>query len=638
MTRRIAMISEHASPVSALGGVDGGGQNVYVAQLATHLAHDGWQVDVFTRRSSDAAPIVQGWREGVRIVNVPAGPPAFVPKEQMLPLMPEFAAWMQQHWSDLGPYDAVHANFWMSGLVAAELKRALGVPFVVTFHALGRVRRLHQSESDGFPDERLEIEDRVIAEADAIIAECPQDLDDLKAYYHADPARICTIPCGFDASEMEPVSRDEARRAIGVACDQPLVLQLGRMVPRKGIDNVVRAIACLRNRHDIEAKLLIVGGETEAPDAEATPEIGRLQTLAIELGVDDLVCFTGRRDRCELRYYYSAADVFVTTPWYEPFGMTPLEAMACGRPVIGAAVGGIKHTVVDGITGYLVPPRDPDALAERLAATLNNPTRAEAMGRAGFERAHQAFTWRSVAESVTALYRSVIESTSKQLLTSDAEIVELGFAQAEETLRLSKQMLGPSVTSAADAIAECLAAGRKVLVCGNGGSAADAQHFAAELMGRFQSPGRRALPVLALTTDSAFLTAWSNDVGYADIFARQVRGLGTRGDVLIGFSTSGRSANVIEAFRAGAELGMTCVALTGGTGGPMASLADASVVVPSSDTQRIQEVHTIVLHLLCELIERNLESLEQEASPVQKIHEPALRLVRERGRSAVGVA
>jgi len=190
MTRRIAMISEHASPVGTLGGVDGGGQNVYVAQLATHLAHDGWQVDVFTRRSSDAAPIVQGWREGVRIVNVPAGPPAFVPKEEMLPFMPGFAAWMQEHWAELGPYDAVHANFWMSGLVAAELKQALGAPFVVTFHALGRVRRLHQSESDGFPDERLEIEDRVIAEADAIIAECPQDFEDLQTFYRADPARI----------------------------------------------------------------------------------------------------------------------------------------------------------------------------------------------------------------------------------------------------------------------------------------------------------------------------------------------------------------------------------------------------------------------------------------------------------------
>src|SRR5262249_58509935 len=135
--------------------------------------------------------------------------------------------------------------------------------------------------------------------------------------------------------------------------------QLGRMVPRKGVDNVICGVARLRRGHGAPARLLVVGGESRQPDPAATPEIGRLMQVAAEEGVAEAVTFVGSRGRAELRDYYLAADVFVTTPWYEPFGITPVEAMACGTPVVGAAVGGIRSTVVDGQTGFLVPPRDP---------------------------------------------------------------------------------------------------------------------------------------------------------------------------------------------------------------------------------------------------------------------------------------
>jgi len=613
MTHRIAMISEHASPLGALGGVDSGGQNVYVAQLASHLAAEGWSVDVYTRRDDDSQPEVIGWRDGVRVINVPAGPPCFVRKEELLPFMPEFAAYMCERWQELGPYDLVHANFWMSGLVAADLKRALDVPFVVTFHALGRVRRIYQNGDDGFPDERFPIEDRIIAEADAVIAECPQDRDDLLQLYQADAIRISVIPCGFDPAELMPQSRDDARRRLGIATDEQVVLQLGRLVPRKGIDNVVRAVAILRDKHDIDARLLIVGGETDEPDPEATPEIGRLQSLAVNRGVADLVTFTGRRSRCELPDYYAAADVFVTTPWYEPFGMTPLEAMACARPVIGTDVGGIKHTVLHGETGYLVEPRQPEALAGRLAELLSDRAAADAMGRRGYQRAHENFTWRSVASSVAALYCDVIADTAHGAASSpQRNAVQRSFAQAEQTLRLSRQALEPTVVEAAGVISDSLEHGGRVLVCGNGGSAADSQHFAAELMGRFQAKGRRALPVISLTTDTAFLTAWSNDVSYDDVFSRQTEGLGEPGDVLIGFSTSGRSVNVLRSFAAARERGMRSIALTGGDGGLLATQADVALIVPSSDTQRIQEVHGVLIHVLCELVEASV--LEQDAA------------------------
>jgi glycosyltransferase involved in cell wall biosynthesis len=130
----------------------------------------------------------------------------------------------------------------------------------------------------------------------------------------------------------------------------------------------------------------------------------RLRTLAAQLGIGQHVEFTGRKPRNELRYYYSACDAFVTTPWYEPFGITPVEAMACARPVIGAEVGGIKSTVVDGETGFLVRPRDPEGVCERLAQLRATPDMSTAMGDEGLRRAHQHYTWRTVASKTEAVY------------------------------------------------------------------------------------------------------------------------------------------------------------------------------------------------------------------------------------------
>jgi glycosyltransferase involved in cell wall biosynthesis len=139
-----------------------------------------------------------------------------------------------------------------------------------------------------------------------------------------------------------------------------------------------------------------------------TPEIGRLQAIAVEEGVADSVTFVGRRGRSVLRYYYSAADVFVSTPWYEPFGITPVEAMACGTPVVGSNVGGIKTTVADGTTGFLVPPNDPPALAQRLAHLYRNPAVLAELGRRAVQRANRLYTWKSVADRIGACYERVL--------------------------------------------------------------------------------------------------------------------------------------------------------------------------------------------------------------------------------------
>ncbi|WP_119154901.1 glycosyltransferase family 4 protein [Caldimonas tepidiphila] len=402
---RIALISEHASPLAALGGVDAGGQNLYVAHVARCLARAGHHVDVLTRRDSPDLPPVVDLRPGVRVLHIPAGPAEFVPKEALLPHMPAFAHAAEQLMRHSVPYDVVHANFFMSGMVAQQLKASLGLPYVITFHALGLVRREHQKQADGFPDERVDIERALVRDADAIVAECPQDRLDLVRLYGAQPGRIAMVPCGFDGSEFGPMDRAQARARLGLDARDFIVLQLGRLVPRKGVDNVIRSFAHLGA--EVPARLLVVGGETAEPDEAATPEIGRLRRVAREAGVLERVTFTGRRQRADLRSFYAAADVFVTTPWYEPFGITPLEAMACARPVIGSRVGGIQYSVLDGVTGYLVPPHDPAALAQRLAQLHADPQQAQAMGLAGLRRARSMFTWEQVAASLAGVYESV---------------------------------------------------------------------------------------------------------------------------------------------------------------------------------------------------------------------------------------
>ncbi|WP_207425930.1 glycosyltransferase family 1 protein [Pedobacter sp. SYSU D00535] len=422
MKKKIAFISEHASPLATLGGVDSGGQNVYVAELAKFLAKTEFTIDIFTRWDDAALPQVVNWLPGIRVIHVKAGPVCFVAKEELLQYMPEFTqsmlAFIEE---DAVQYDLIHANFFMSAKVAAEIKQILDIPFVVTFHALGHVRRIHQKDQDKFPAERLKIEEETIRKADKIIAECPQDREDLINLYGASARKITVIPCGFSPEEFHPINKLAARRLLKLNPDEFILLQLGRMVPRKGVDNVIRSLEYLKETNR-KVRLVIVGGETDDPDPATCPEIGRLQTLAKEKGVETLVTFVGRKNRNVLKYYYAAADIFITTPWYEPFGITPLESMAVGTPVIGSNVGGIKYSVIDGKTGFLVPPNAPAALAERVQRLINNEALLKSMKLNSLKRVNTMFTWENVAKMTGNLYERILLVTYQTSLDLQPQI------------------------------------------------------------------------------------------------------------------------------------------------------------------------------------------------------------------------
>lgn len=607
ISKTIAFISEHASPLAVLGGVDSGGQNIYVAELARQLAQSGYQIDIYTRRDDKALPEVVQWFKGVRVIHVDAGPTRVLPKEELFPHMDAFADYMCRFITAQGiTYQLIHANFWMSGYVAMQLKRRLHIPFVITFHALGKVRLQHQRSQDRFPASRAKVEEKTMQAAHRIIAECPQDRKDLISLYRADPKKIEMIPCGFNPHEFQPIDQTYARMLLGLCPTKKTVLQLGRMVPRKGIDNVIQSMAIVKETMP-DVQLVVVGGEHECLDIHSDKEYRRLTELTEALQLGDTVAFAGRKSRDQLRYYYSAADVFVSTPWYEPFGITPLEAMACGTPVIGSQVGGIQYSVADGKTGFLVPPKDPVALAEKLLTLLNDVNLREKMRQNALEWVNKHFTWENVAKQMDEVYAQILGEQAGGTEVASKTFVSQAFRDAAETFRRSEGALVDVVGRAGEALFKTFANGCKILVCGNGGSAAESLHFSAELLGRFETPGRVALPVIALVADTAMLTAWSNDMGYDDVFARQVEAYGQPGDMLLCLSTSGNSANILAAMDKARRKGMTCMTMLGKDGGEAAKKGDINIVVPSDNTQRIQELHLHIIHVLCGLVEQRLK-------------------------------
>jgi glycosyltransferase involved in cell wall biosynthesis len=349
------------------------------------------------------------------VIHIKAGDISYIRKEELLPYMEEFRinmiSFIREHELE---YELIHANFWMSALVAMELKKEISIPYVITFHALGKIRKLHQQDADKFPPERIEIEEVVAHCADRVIAECPQDMHDLKTHYNIPEDKMTIVPCGYNPTEFFPVDKIFARTLLRLDQDEFILLQLGRMVPRKGVDNAIRALPFLKNMKK-KVRLLVVGGESDDPDPGACPEIGRMMKLAAEEGVSNMVHFTGRKNRNLLKYYFSAADVFITTPWYEPFGITPLESMACGTPVIGSNVGGIQFSVEDGNTGLLVPPKDPEALAEKIKLLLTNPLLIRKMRTRSIMRVQNLFTWQKIAEAMDDVYEQVIHGDIRRI-------------------------------------------------------------------------------------------------------------------------------------------------------------------------------------------------------------------------------
>jgi D-inositol-3-phosphate glycosyltransferase len=402
--RRLAVLSLHTSPLAQPGQGDSGGMNVYVRELVSALAQAGVEADVFTRRWDAESPEVVDVEPGFRVVHVEAGPHDLA-KEQLADVVDAFADGVGTYLEQRGDVDALHANYWLSGVAGHRLKHDLDLPLVSTFHTLARVKA---ETGDPEPDRRVRAEAEVIGCSDAILASCRAEADQLIRLYGADPARIELVPPGVDHAFFSPGERPGARAALAhlQLGDGPVLLFVGRIQPLKGLDVAVRALAHL-DRAD--ATLVVVGG---ASGRGGAAEVERILELADALGVGGQLRLVDPQPHHLLSTYYRAADVCVVPSRSESFGLVALEAAACGTPVVAAAVGGLRTLVDDGVTGFLVEGRDPMAYAVEIGRIMEQPELADALGRQAARRARD-YTWSTAAARLRRVYGDI---TSRSLV------------------------------------------------------------------------------------------------------------------------------------------------------------------------------------------------------------------------------
>jgi D-inositol-3-phosphate glycosyltransferase len=407
------MLSYHTCPLATLGGKDTGGMNVYVRDLTRHLGPLGIHVDVFTRSQDEHVPhVLHDLGYGNRVVHVPAGPEVPLPKAELEGFIPQFVQRVQDFAEDKDiRYDLIHTHYWMSGVAGLELKRRWGTPLVHMFHTLGLMKnRVAQSPGEVEGDYRVRGEQKILKDADRIIAATPAELAQLQWLYHADTNRIAVIPPGVDLSHFYPIPTDEAKAYIGIPPTDRMVLFVGRIEPLKGLDVLIEAMGRFCQSSQVEQKhidLVIIGGEPEVSPHVMTDEMARLQALREKYGIKDMVTFLGKRAQDTLPYYYSAAEAVVVPSHYESFGMVALEAMACGTPVVASQVGGLAFLVQDGVTGYSIPVGDPEALCCRLMSLLNDPDLRAKMGQQAALFARR-YAWEAITDQIIGVYKAVL--------------------------------------------------------------------------------------------------------------------------------------------------------------------------------------------------------------------------------------
>jgi D-inositol-3-phosphate glycosyltransferase len=393
--RSLAVLSLHTSPLAQPGTGDSGGMNVYVRELVSSLAQAGVDCQVFVRRWSDQLAPVVDVEPGFQVVHVDAGPTNMA-KEDLPEVVDTFAQGVIDHLAVSGPVDALHANYWLSGVAGHRIKHSLGLPLVATFHTLARVKA---ETGDREPQRRVDSETEVIGCSDAILANSPAEVDQLGELYGADSARIEVVPPGVDHAFFSPGDRGGARAALGLG-DHPVLLFVGRIQPLKGLDVAVGALAEL---DDSTAVLVAVGGPS-GPQGHA--ELERVLSLAADLGVLDRIRFVDPQPHHMLSTYYRAADVTIVPSRSESFGLVALESAACGTPVVAAAVGGLLTLVDHEVTGFLVDRRDPGAYAGHVATILDAPELAAELSQNASRRA-RSYTWSTTAGRLRRLYTDI---------------------------------------------------------------------------------------------------------------------------------------------------------------------------------------------------------------------------------------
>jgi D-inositol-3-phosphate glycosyltransferase len=391
---RLAVLSYHTSPLAQPGTGDGGGMNVYVRELSSALARLGHEVDVYTRRDNPDVRDLVNVEPGFRVHHVTAGPPTPLGREALSEYVGEYTDTVKTLFLRFGIPNAIHANYWLSGLAGHRLKHELNIPLIMTFHTLEKVKAdTFEAESD----DRAFQEAAIVACADAVLASCDVEAEQFVHLYNAEPSRVHVVPLGVEHAFFAPGYRPQARSALGLDKDATMLLYVGRLQALKGADLALETLIELRRRGR-HATLAIVGGPS-GTDGAATLE--RLHQRVAEAGVIDQVMFVAPQSHRLLSSWMRAADVTLVPSRAESFGLVALESSACGTPVVASDVGGLTSLIDEGETGFLVSGRDVDRWADVVERALD-VDRATSLSNAAVIRARR-YTWRGAATSLATL-------------------------------------------------------------------------------------------------------------------------------------------------------------------------------------------------------------------------------------------
>ena len=371
--------------------------NIYILEMAKRLAARGVQVDVFTRHHDPLDPQIIMLAPGARLIHLPAGAPS-VDKTDVYDLLPQFASQMRRFCIENRlQYDLVSTHYWLSGLVGMRLASEWGVPHTTSFHTMAEMKRRGRPEESEVA-QRDSSETEIACAAESVVVWTEHEKKAIVGYCNIDPNKVTVIPPGVDLGRFRPMSQKQSREHLGYG-DQKNILFVGRLEPLKGIDNLFRAVASLENSGSIT--LSVVGGDTNSEEKD------RLMAIARRIKLTDSIRFIGSVSQDELPFHYNAADVCVLPSHYESFGLAALEAAACGRPVVASEVGGLPAIVQNGSTGFLVPPKQSDVMAERLCELLGDDMLRSRMGAAARTHA-ESLGWERSADSLIACYRDLL--------------------------------------------------------------------------------------------------------------------------------------------------------------------------------------------------------------------------------------
>lgn len=417
MSWEISNIYLPGDPLTSLGDPHIGAQIRYINELSRYLGALGLKIDIYCRWEDDQQPNLEIFSRGTRVIRIPVGPPEVIQKESYIPYLKEIATWVPEFQIKHGlHYSLVHTYTYLSGPIGIHLKDTWGIPFVHTFHTLGAVEEEILGPTFQTPKTQQKIEKLICSKADHIIAVNEQEKIDLIELYQVDPNIISVINCGVNLDNYQPLPQSDSRQEIAFPNDVFLITYVGRLDEQWGLKTLLEALHLVDNPM-IQA--VIVGGPPTEKPFLSRPELSEdpyqvYLDMIDGFGLERQVTFVGSKSEELLTKYFSAADVTVLPPFYEPCGISAIKALACGSSVIASRIGGLKTIVQENRVGVLFEAGNAEQLAEKIKILYDQPKINEELRKNARPYAEEHFNLLTIARAVGSVYGNLIEESTQE--------------------------------------------------------------------------------------------------------------------------------------------------------------------------------------------------------------------------------